>query len=128
MDTVSYSSVNGAKMNLLEIQKILNAEILTSELNFHVEIRGVKVSDLMSDVLANSNQGDILITGLVNAQTIRTAEVAELSGIVFARGKRPSSELIQMALKSRIPLLATPLSVYDASGSVFMYEKQNHKP
>jgi predicted transcriptional regulator len=114
-------------MNLNEIQKVLAAEILTPDLNLNVEIKSITVSDLMSDVLTNSGHGDILITGLVNAQTIRTAEVVDLCGIVFARGKRPSSELIQMAEERKIPLLTTSLSIYHACGSVYMYEIQNRK-
>jgi hypothetical protein len=42
-------------------------------------------SDLMSDVLTLDCNGVLLVTGLCNMQTIRTAEMADVSCILFVR-------------------------------------------
>lgn len=76
-------------------------------------------SDLMSDVLAFSRAGAILMTGLANLQTIQTAFIAEISAVVLVRGKRPSKDMIDMAKEKRIPLLGTPYSMYEACGILY---------
>lgn len=76
-------------------------------------------SDLMSDVLAFSRSGAVLLTGLVTIQTIQTAFIAEISAVVFVRGKRPGEDVIALARDRGIPLLATPYSMYEACGLLY---------
>ena len=108
-------------MNLGEIQKILQAEALTENIDFGMEIRMVKASDLMSDVLSSCSSGALLITGLTNSQAVRTVEVADLCGIVFVRGKRPSEETIRLARDRGIPLLATKFPMYETCGVLYSH-------
>jgi predicted transcriptional regulator len=88
------------------------------------DIRGIPIqfgcaSDLMSDVLAFSRSGAVLLTGLVNEQTIHTAFIAEISAIVFVRGKHPAASVIALANEKRIPVLGTPYSMYEACGKLY---------
>jgi predicted transcriptional regulator len=76
-------------------------------------------SDLMSDVLAFSQSGALLLTGLVNVQTIQTAHIAEINAIVLVRGKKPDSVVLAAALDKAIPLLGTPYSMYEACGILY---------
>lgn len=76
-------------------------------------------SDLMSDVLAFSRTGAVLLTGLVNVQTIQTAFIAEISAVVFVRGKIPGKEVLSLAREKKIPVLATPYSMYEACGLLY---------
>ena len=76
-------------------------------------------SDLMSDVLAFSAAGSLLLTGLVNVQTVQTAHVAEISAIFFVRGKKPDAAVVALANKMQIPLLGTPYSMYEACGILY---------
>jgi predicted transcriptional regulator len=108
-------------MTLNEIRDILEAEVLTSDSDMNIEVDGGCGSDLMSDVLAFSTPGDLLITGLVNDAVIRTAAVAAIKAIVFVRGKRPKKDTIALAERKEIPLLATNLSMFEACGR--LYEK-----
>lgn len=108
-------------MRLNEIQQILRAEVLTENVDLGIEIQTVKASDLMSDVLSFCSSGALLITGLTNAQAVRTVEVADLCGIVFVRGKRPSEETIRLAEERNIPLLATKLQMYEACGVLYSH-------
>jgi len=73
----------------------------------------------MSDVLAFSQPGALLLTGLVNAQTIHTAFIAEIKAIVFVRGKKPDNEVIALAKEKKIPLLGTPFSMFEACGILY---------
>lgn len=109
-------------MKLQEVLNLLNAELLTQEDDLNRQIEIIQASDLMSDVLTQGHEGALLITGLVNAQSIRTAEVVDLGGIVFVRGKRPSAETVAMARRSSIPLLATSLTMYEACGRLHVVQ------
>ena len=73
-------------------------------------------SDLMSDVLSFVKPGALLLTGLTNPQVIRTAEMADLRAICFVRGKKPGQETIKMAESKDIPLLTTPLPMFESCG------------
>lgn len=103
-------------MNLNEIITIAEGEVITTELSTDVNIHGGYCADLMSDVLAYSRPRAILLTGLTNPQVVRTAQIAEFRAIIFIRGKKPQQETIEIALQENIPLISSPLGMFELSG------------
>ena len=85
------------KMTLRDIARLLDAEVLTGEDKLDTEAVTACGSDLMSDVLAFVKDKTILITGLVNAHVIRTAEMLDIFCVVFARGMGPSVDILAQA-------------------------------
>ncbi len=83
------------------------------------EIAYAFASDLMSDVLTLDNTDVILITGLCNLQTIRTAEMAEIGCILFVRGKSVTPEMKELAAESGVVLLETAYSMYRTVGELY---------
>jgi len=106
-------------MNLSEILDTLNASILTGKVTLQKSVENAYCADLMSDVLSFSITKSILVTGLTNAQVIRTAEMAAIEVIVFTQGKRPDSQTIKLAEEKQIPLLVTDLSMFEACGKLY---------
>jgi predicted transcriptional regulator len=106
-------------MTLLEVKELLQAELLTQNVDISNDVLSVCASDLMSDVLAFHSSKTLILTGLTNQQTIRTVEIADAVGVVFVRGKRPENEIIEFALKKQIPLMTTNYCMYDASGLLY---------
>ncbi|HHT04809.1 MAG TPA: hypothetical protein GXZ97_00905 [Hydrogenispora sp.] len=107
-------------MKLIAIQKLLNATILTGkELLDHLEVKMICGSDLISDVLSFTKERSLLLTGLTNPQIIRAAEMIDLCGIVFVRGKRPGDDVIRMARERKIPLLVTELPLFESCGVLY---------
>ncbi len=76
-------------------------------------------ADLMSDVLAFTHAGTLLLTGLANPQVVRTAEMAGIKAIVFVRGKVPPPETVALAKEKGIPLLATRFTLYESCGRLY---------
>lgn len=76
-------------------------------------------SDLMSDVLTLDTEHLLLITGLTNLQTIRTAEMSDITAILFVRNKKVSAEMIGLANELSMVLMETPRSMYAASGILY---------
>jgi predicted transcriptional regulator len=106
-------------MVVSDIQTLLSCEVFAGSDHLDRKVLYGCASDLMSDVLAFSRSGAILLTGLVNAQTIQTAHIAELNGIILVRGKRPDKTIQALAEEKGIPLLGTPYSMYEACAILF---------
>jgi hypothetical protein len=101
-------------MNLKEALVLLEGTLLTPECDLGLEFTRVFASDLMSDVLAFMEAGTLLITGLVNPHVVLTAGLAEAAAVVFVQGKRPSAQVLDQALVQKLPLLLTPLPMFEA--------------
>ena len=78
-------------------------------------------SDLMSDVLAFVKEKTVLITGLINPHVLRTAEMLDITCIVFSRGKLPSEEMLEMAEEIGITVISSPLTTYTACGELYLH-------
>lgn len=76
-------------------------------------------SDMMSDVLAYVKDQSVLLTGLLNPQVVRTAEMMDMLCIVFVRGKRPESEVVELARQKGIVLLSTEERLFTACGILY---------
>mgnify|MGYP001586734736 CR=1 FL=1 len=106
-------------MKLRDIRQMLEAEIISGEERLDVEIERAGASDLMSDVLAFGKPGLLLITGLSNAQSVRTASIIGAKAIVYVRGKRPDKEGADLAVEKKIPILSTKFLMYRTCGLLF---------
>ncbi len=110
-------------MKLEEIRKLLDARWLGSGKGPNgwgaADILTCQASDLMSDVLAGSGTGSLLLTGLTNAQVVRVAEVSDFAAICFVRGKSVQPEVVALAEERQIPLIVTPLSMFQSCGLLY---------
>ena len=106
-------------MKVTEIVKLLNCEICTDCGDIEREVNSACGSDMMSDVLAFVKEQSVLLTGLVNAQVVRTAEMMDMRCIVFVRGKQPDEALIKMAEEADIIVLKTKERLYQACGILY---------
>ncbi|HKK67568.1 MAG TPA: hypothetical protein VJ946_05125 [Bacteroidales bacterium] len=106
-------------MNVHQINRAINGIILTGTAP-DKEYSYAFASDLMSDVLTlDVDDGLILLTGLSTTQTIRTAEMSNVSCVVIARGKRVTNEMIRLAEENDIALISCTSSLYGVSGKLF---------
>ena len=106
-------------MKLREVAAIIGATFISGEEQAEMEIISVCASDLMSDVLAFSSPRVLLLTGLTNAQSIMTADVADVAAVAYVRGKRPENGTVELAKQKDIPVLACDLAMFEACGRMF---------
>ena len=106
-------------MKISEVMKILDARLICGEELLDVDVKTACSSDMMSDVLAFSKENTVLLTGLINPQVLRTADMLDIRCVVFVRGKQPSDELVELAGEYDIALLSTELTLYIASGTLY---------
>ena len=105
-------------MTIRDIVTILGAQVVCDG-NLDTQVHNACGSDMMSDVLAFVKEQSVLMTGLVNTQVVRTAEMMDMLCIIFVRGKMPNDEMIALAKERGIVLLTTPLRMFTACGLLY---------
>lgn len=109
-------------MKLTTIRDLLSAKMLTGETDEELikfDIHTACGSDLMSDVLAFVKDQGLLLTGLVNPQVIRTAEMMDILAICFVRGKTPDESVIALAKAHGMPIMTTDFPLFIACGRLY---------
>ncbi|MDR2608769.1 MAG: hypothetical protein LBC57_10305 [Treponema sp.] len=106
-------------MTVAEAIQVLEGQFFSGEEKANIEVSSACGSDLMSDVMAFVKDRVLLLTGLVNPQVIRTAELLDIHCIIFVRGKSPSRDMIDMAEESDIILGGTKLPMFLACGKLY---------
>ncbi|SHJ96809.1 DRTGG domain-containing protein [Anaerobranca californiensis DSM 14826] len=109
----------GNIMKLSQIVSLLEGEIIFGEELLNKEISQAYGADLLSDVLAYAKSGILLLTGLVNIQVVRTAEMLDLGGIVVVRGKKVDEGTIELAKECQIPLIRTDKTMFESCGILY---------
>lgn len=106
-------------MKISEIRELLSAELLCGEECLGNEVTSACCSDMMSDVLAYVKDQGVLVTGLVNPQVIRTANMMDMLCIVFVRSKTPTEEMIELANECGIAVMRTDKRAFDTCGMLY---------
>jgi hypothetical protein len=102
-----------------EILRTLHAATILNDGWLGGDVSRVYGSDLMSDILSFSKPNSLLLTGLINPQTIRTAEMVDIAAICFVHGKRPHDDTLDLARENQVPLFCTQFSMFEACGRLF---------
>jgi predicted transcriptional regulator len=100
-------------MKLSEVRDVLKCEVLAGEDDLAIDVQTVVASDGMSEILAFANSRELMITGLTNIQSVRTADLAGCSAVVYCRGKRPDARAVEYARAKKIPILVTRMFMFD---------------
>lgn len=107
-------------MLLTEVKEILKADVLYGEESLDREVMSACGSDFMSDVLAYVKNQALLLTGLVNPQVVRTADMMDMKCICFVRGKVPDEAVLSLARERDIVVMCSPMRLYDACGRLYV--------
>jgi len=106
-------------LSIDELIKIIDASVVLDMGWLKDGISCVYASDLMSDILSHSKPNSLLLTGLINSQTVRTAEMVDITVVCFIHGKLPHADTIELAKQNKLPLLTTKYSLYEACGRLY---------
>ena len=106
-------------MKIEKIIQLLDAKILCGHHRISDNISKAFSSDLMSDVLTLDTENILLLTGLANIQTIRTAEMAEIHHLVIVRNKKITQDIVDLAIELNMVIIESPFSMYKASGILY---------
>jgi hypothetical protein len=106
-------------MRVGDICEAVKGKLICGEEKIDNDIEYAFASDLMSDVLTIKCDNLLLITGLANLQTIRTAEMSDAACILFVRNKTITDEMKRLAVENGIPLISCSITMFKAAGELY---------
>lgn len=106
-------------MKLRDIMEAVEADIIVGSDLLNRDVLTAGGCDIISDLLFFGRPGMLLLTGLTQSTVIKTAQLIDISAVVFVRGKVPEEEAVELARGIGLPLLVSPHSLYDCCGRLY---------
>ena len=106
-------------MKIREIVERLEGKLLTDEKHMDYDVPCGFSCDLISDILMCVNEPTLILTGVTNHQIVRLADMIEIMGVVFVRGKLPPQDIIDMANERDLPLVSTQHTMFKSSALLY---------
>jgi hypothetical protein len=106
-------------MDIKTIVKTLNLQVRSAADNLNINISGGYTGDLLSDVMANSHEGDIWITRQVHQNIVAVASLKEHAGIILVNSCEPARDTLEKAIQENIPILVSGMSAFELTGKIY---------
>ena len=91
------------------------------------EVNKGYVSDLLSDVLANSDECDLWVTLQIHPNIVAVASIKGLPGIVIINGREPEEDTIKKAEEENIPIMVSKMTAYELVGRLYALTGSGNK-
>jgi hypothetical protein len=106
-------------MILNDLVNTLELEVASAHGKLGSEVTGGYASDLLSDVLANSNEGNVWITLQTHLNIVAVASMKELAGIIIVSGRTPQEDTLEKAESEEIPVMISRLPTFELVGRLY---------
>ncbi len=106
-------------MKLTELIQKLNLSVRSAKGSLEREVTGGYASDLLSDVLANSKEGNIWITLQIHQNIVGVASMKDLAGIILVNSREPESETLEKAEAEKVPIMVSEMPTYELIGMLY---------
>ena len=106
-------------VKLRELIEKLNLTVRSAKSNLDCEVTRGYASDLLSDVLANSEEGDLWITLQIHQNTVAVASMKNLAGIILVNGREPEEETLEKAEAENIVIMVTEMPTFELVGKLY---------
>ena len=77
-----------------------------------MEVEGVYISDMVSDIITGAMANGILITLQTHKNLIAAANLVDVAAVVFVRGKKPASDVVELASRAGIGLFVADMDTW----------------
>ncbi len=115
------------RMKVNDIPGLIDGQMLTA-IPGNDEVKGGYTSDLLSDVMGNASEGNVLITIQAHKNTIAVANLVGMPAIILCNNREAPEEMIKLAEQEHIAILSTKLNQFVTSwklGSALEKERKN---
>ena len=106
-------------MKLTELAERLNLDVRSTGGTLDREVTGGYASDLLSDVIANSKEGDVWITLQVHQNIVAVASLRDLAGIVLVNGREPDPDTVERAKKEAVAIMVSDMPTFELAGKMY---------
>jgi len=106
-------------VKLTELIQKLNLGVRSAKADLEREVTGGYASDLLSDVIANSKEGNIWITLQIHHNIVAVASMKDLAGIILVNGREPEQETVEKAEAENLVLMVTEMPTFELVGRLY---------
>ncbi len=106
-------------MKLTKLIQKLNLSVRSAKGSLEREVIGGYASDLLSDVLANSKEGNIWITLQIHQNIVGVASMKDLAGIILVNSREPESETLEKAEAEKVPIMVSEMPTFELIGMLY---------
>lgn len=106
-------------MTIQQITDILNLKVFTPGMELERELKGAYVSDLLSDVMGYSTEGEVWITLQSHLNVVAIASLKELPAIILVKGIKPDEALVKKAKEEGVVILGTGEETFLTAGKLY---------
>ncbi len=106
-------------MKLTELIQKLNLSVRSAKGNLEREVTGGYASDLLSDVLANSKEGNIWITLQIHQNIVGVASMKDIAGIILVNSREPEPETLEKAEAEKVPIMVSEMPTFELIGMLY---------
>lgn len=103
-------------MKLAEIAEKLQLKVRTGGDRLDVDVTRGYASDLMSDVLANADIGDLWITLQTHQNIVAVSVMKSLSGVILVNNREPMADTLEKAVAEGMPVMVSDLPAFELIG------------
>jgi serine kinase of HPr protein (carbohydrate metabolism regulator) len=105
-------------MTVNELAIKTNLKIFTGNSGLQNTITGGYVSDLLSDVMGNAQQGNVWITLQNHLNVVAIASLRDLACIVLVKSIEPPAEVIEKAIDENIAILGSKQNTFELTAKI----------
>ena len=106
-------------MKITELIEKLNLDVRSAKADLEREVTGGYASDLLSDVIANSKEGNIWITLQIHHNIVAVASMKDLAGIILVNGREPEQDTIEKAEAENLAIMVTEMPTFEIVGKLY---------
>jgi len=106
-------------MKLKDIIEKMDLKVLSGQDKLECDVTGGYTSDLLSDVIANSKEGNLWITLQTHQNIIAVAKLKDLAGIIIINNREPDEDTLTKAKEENVPVLCSQEMAFVVSGKLY---------
>lgn len=106
-------------MKLADLVEALGLEVRSAHGNLGNEVTGAYASDLLSDVIGNSSEGNVWITLQMHLNIVAVASMKDLAGIILVNGREPNQDTLEKAEIEELPVMVSKLPAFELAGRLY---------
>jgi hypothetical protein len=106
-------------VKLTELIQKLNLDVRSAKAQLDREVTGGYASDLLSDVLAHGEEGNLWITLQIHQNIVGVASMKDLAGIILVNNREPEPETLEKAEAEGLPIMVTEMPTFELVGKLY---------
>lgn len=97
----------------------LGLEIISGQSGMKRKITGGYVSDLLSDVMGSSKEGQVWITLQTHKNVMAIASLKDLAAVILVKGFKPDEDMERQSNEEGVPVLRSTENAFELAGKLY---------